>query len=159
MLTTTVLPCRVGLLLCISPHFTALILFTVPTLAPHQVLALSLALGTSFYYFHEHWELSTCYYYASQVLNGNMFDTPSQPEDDHLGLWFTLLLYVYGSTLMASAYGTYVHLTSLSHLHTLSIVLSFFLLFPVTHRLHFLISSIYTLQVPLPLSLWKTPSN
>ena len=43
-----------------------------------------------------------------------MFDTPAQPDDDHVGLWFTLLLYVYGSTLMASAYGTCLNLTQLT---------------------------------------------
>ena len=31
-----------------------------------------------YYRVHNQWALSTCYYYACQVLNGNMFDTPSQ---------------------------------------------------------------------------------
>ena len=94
-----------------------------------QVLTLSIALGTSFYFFYEHWELSTCYYYASQVLNGNMFDTPSQPDDDHTGLWFTLLLYVYGSTLMASAYGTCVQPTHPVYSHLSHLVIPIVLLF------------------------------
>lgn len=72
-----------------------------------SVLSVSIALGTSFYYYHEKWELSTCFYYACMVLNGNMFDTPSQENTDHEGEWFTLLFYIFGSSLMASAYGAF----------------------------------------------------
>ena len=89
----------------ILPYSTSL--WTNMYFAVGSVLALSIALGTAFYYYHEKWELSTCFYYACMVLNGNMFDTPTQENTDHEGEWFTLLFYIFGSSLMASAYGAF----------------------------------------------------
>jgi hypothetical protein len=69
------------------------------------VLFVSLVIGVSFYYFIEDWDLPTSIYYATQALLGEMFLAPG--EGSSVSQVFTLCYYLYGTTLLAGAIGTF----------------------------------------------------
>lgn len=70
------------------------------------IFVVSLLFGTMFYRIHHGWELSTSFYYSAQVLAGCMYDMPS--ESDPVSTSFTLIFFLFGSSVMAAAFGAFV---------------------------------------------------
>jgi phosphate/sulfate permease len=71
-----------------------------------SVFIVSLLLGTIFYKVHHKWELSTSFYYSAQVLAGCMYDMPT--ELDPVSNYFSLLYFLFGTTVMAFLFGIFV---------------------------------------------------
>mmetsp|Transcript_14833 Transcript_14833/g.22324 ORF Transcript_14833/g.22324 Transcript_14833/m.22324 type:complete len:380 (+) Transcript_14833:68-1207(+) len=68
-------------------------------------------LGASLFYKYYHgWDYSTCLYYATQALVGEMYGIPE--ENDPLSEAFTLLIFIIGTTCVAVAIGAYASMVA-----------------------------------------------
>ena len=75
---------------------------SIETMAP-LIFTASVLLGTLFYMAVNDWEVSIAFYYATQVLLGNMYCVPQEPND--LSQIFTLFYFIWGTSLLAAAIG------------------------------------------------------
>lgn len=66
----------------------------------------SLIVGTAFYSIFNSWNLDVSFYYATQVILGNMYGVPSEPN--YWSPVFTLVLFVWGTSMIATAIGALI---------------------------------------------------
>lgn len=81
------------------PNCCMSLLFIVPFIFISSVL-----LGSLFYCLHEDWDIYTSIFYTTQALLGCMYGVPGTVDDMASNI-FTLLIFVYGSTLLAGSIG------------------------------------------------------
>jgi hypothetical protein len=75
---------------------------TVEIIAP-VIFFCSVSIGTVFYMFNNDWSFDISYYYAMQVLLGNMYGVPTEPNDE--SMVFTLFYFIWGTTMLAAFIG------------------------------------------------------
>jgi hypothetical protein len=76
-------------------------------LAPLLIIT-TITVASLFYKFYHNWEMSTCVYYACQILIGVMYGVPA--ETDRYSQMFSLLLYFLGATYIYAAIAAYANI-------------------------------------------------